>query len=367
MNSEFSKLQKIQSQLNASLSRLQSSLTEPNTDANTLSLIAQAKLNRYSDYSILFYRDFGGFSGGHLKVWDYFNHTLASPNYLPYIYFYSDHTCWNNSNPWVTTDSHLILSQPLSTPDVIFIDGLDWLQFDRQFLQNNTIPIINLIQGMRHCQPDNPRYQFLKYKAIRICVSPEVQDSLQKIDQVNGPIFCIPNGIDTSLLPQPLNFTEKQDKILISAQKQPQLGVQLKQLLELQGNSVNLLLTPQSRAEYFNQINQAKIAIFLPNRQEHEGFYLPALEAMALGTFVICPDCIGNRSFCLPSYNCFRPNYTLEEIVNAVNIALSLSSLQFNQIIKNAKKIVEKHSLNQERQAFLEILGQIQDLWSQQE
>jgi glycosyltransferase involved in cell wall biosynthesis len=363
MNSEFSQLQKIQSQLNTCLFRLQSTLTEQNKNANTLSLMAQTKLACSSDYSILFYRDFGGFSGGHLKVWDYFNHTLASPNYLPYIYFYSDSTCWDHSNPWITVDSRLILSQPLSAPDVIFIDGLDWLHLDQSFLQNSSIPIINLIQGMRHCQPNNPRYQFLKYKAIRICVSPEVEEALKETNQVNGPIFCIPNGIDTQLLPQPLKFIEKKDKILISAQKQPQLGVQLKQLLELQGNSVNLLITPKSRAEYLNQINQAKIAIFLPNRQENEGFYLPALEAMALGTFVICPDCIGNRSFCLPSYNCFRPNYTLEEIINAVNIAQSLSQLQLNQMLNNAKKIVKKHSLNDERQAFMKIIDQIQDLW----
>jgi hypothetical protein len=85
---------------------------------------------------------------------------------------------------------------------------------------------------------------------------------------------------------------------------------------------------------------------------------------MALGTFVICPDCMGNRSFCLPSYNCFRPNYTLEEIIKVVKIAQALSPFQVHQMLNNAQKIVEKHSLNQERQTFLQILDQIQDLWS---
>jgi glycosyltransferase involved in cell wall biosynthesis len=363
MNLELSTVKKIQNKLNLSLSRLQSILAEPGTDETNLSLIAQTKLARSSDYSILFYRDFGGFSGGHLKVWDYFNHALASSNYLPYIYFYSDSTCWDNSNPWMTTDSRLIISQPLPSPDVIFIDGLDWLHLNQKFLKNNSIPIINLIQGMRHCQPDNPRYQFLKYKAIRICVSPEVQEGLQQTGQVNGPIFCIPNGIDTSLIPQPLKWSEKKDEILISAQKQPQLGIQLRQDLELKSNSVKLLISPQNRQDYLSQINQAKIAIFLPNRQENEGFYLPALEAMALGTFVICPDCIGNRSFCLPSYNCFRPNYTLEEITKTVEITQSLSNFEINQMLNNAQKMVKKHSINQERQAFLQILDQIQDLW----
>jgi len=52
--------------------------------------------------------------------------------------------------------------------------------------------------------------------------------------------------------------------------------------------------------------------VFLPNQKEGEGFYLPALEGMAVGTLVIFPDCIGNRSFCLSGYNCFRPDYTTE-------------------------------------------------------
>jgi glycosyltransferase involved in cell wall biosynthesis len=56
-----------------------------------------------------------------------------------------------------------------------------------------------------------------------------------------------------------------------------------------------------------NWINQAKITVFLPYR-DIEGFYMPALEGMALGTLVVCPDCIGNRSFCLPGYNSLGQN-----------------------------------------------------------
>ena len=42
---------------------------------------------------------------------------------------------------------------------------------------------------------------------------------------------------------------------------------------------------------------RARVTVLVPNPKE--GFYLPALEAMALGTIVVCPDCVGNRSFCV--------------------------------------------------------------------
>ena len=40
------------------------------------------------------------------------------------------------------------------------------------------------------------------------------------------------------------------------------------------------------------------MTLFLPNQRE--GVYIPGLEGMALGTLVVCPDCVGNRSL-LPS------------------------------------------------------------------
>ena len=39
------------------------------------------------------------------------------------------------------------------------------------------------------------------------------------------------------------------------------------------------------------QIARARVTLFLPNPRE--GFYIPALEGMALGTLVVCPDCDG--------------------------------------------------------------------------
>jgi glycosyltransferase involved in cell wall biosynthesis len=58
-------------------------------------------------------------------------------------------------------------------------------------------------------------------------------------------------------------------------------------------------------------------AVFLQTSM-HEGFCLPALEAMAAGAAVVCTDAHGNRDYCSDGVNCLMP----EPDVNSVTQAL---------------------------------------------
>jgi len=51
-------------------------------------------------HKVLFYRYYRGFTGGHLKVWDYYDHVKASSNFIPQIYF-SAESVWDSLNPWL--------------------------------------------------------------------------------------------------------------------------------------------------------------------------------------------------------------------------------------------------------------------------
>jgi glycosyltransferase involved in cell wall biosynthesis len=50
----------------------------------------------------------------------------------------------------------------------------------------------------------------------------------------------------------------------------------------------------------------------------HEGFCLPALEAMATGGAVVCTDAHGNRDFCRDGENCLVPEATVEAVRDAI-------------------------------------------------
>lgn len=321
------------------------------------------RLTNLTVKSVLFYRNFERFSGGHLKVWHYFNHVQGCAGYHPYIYFYTPESVWDFTNPWRRTAPHRLLSQPLSEPDVIFLDGLDWQAIAPQKRDDSQTPIINLIQHVRHGNPDNPRYEFLSHKAIRICVSDAVAMALQESGRVNGPLFVIPNALDMQELPAPLEDSQREETILIAALKEPALGERIKTELESLGHPVRLLCDRLPRRDYLQQLRQVKMAVFLPNRQEGEGFYLPALEAMALRTLVICPDCLGNRGFCLPGQTCFRPNYQLAEIIETVKTALTLNDSEQETLLNQAQKQVDAHQLEEEQHQFQDILENVADIW----
>ncbi len=50
----------------------------------------------------------------------------------------------------------------------------------------------------------------------------------------------------------------------------------------------------------------------------HEGFCLPALEAMATGAAVVCTDAHGNRDFCVDGENCLMPSGRVDDVRAAI-------------------------------------------------
>ncbi len=309
--------------------------------------------------TILFFRHFRKFRGGQLKVWDYFNHTRVSPDFAPKIGF-SLESNWDQTNPWLNAREYIVDLGYSIRPGAFFVAGRDWLMLDRHPDAGADVPIVNLVQHVRHADPKIDLFQFLSRKAIRICVSEEVAQALRDTGRTRGPLIVIPNGLDLESLP-PLDGVTRDTDVLIAATKQPKLGEKLKSHLARRGRRIDVLSAPLPRLDFLGRLRKARTTVFLPN--ETEGFYLPALEGMALGTLVVCPDCVGNRSFCLPGHNAFRPGYAVEEVVQAAEAALALKPDQVHRIRANARQTAEMHSLLRERRAFLDVLHDIDRLW----
>ena len=84
---------------------------------------------------------------------------------------------------------------------------------------------------------------------------------------------------------------------------------------------------------------------------------------MGCGTIVVCPDCVGNRSFCRDNENCFRPSYDGNEILAAVGQALAQSEEDRKKMLERAASTVKEHSLERERDRFRDILQRLDELW----
>jgi len=297
---------------------------------------------------ILFHRFFEGFSGGHLKFNDYIDHTLSVDWLKPLLFvdpsshsrhFWHNHSC-------------LINEYKPQNADILFVAGIDWRALNSFAGIEDQKPIINLIQHVRHADPDTELYSYLNRRAIRICVSQEVADAITETKVCNGAIYTIPNGIRLTHLKSIENQTHYD--VVIAGLKNPTLANELAVLLTDKGVSVLSLTHQLPRLEYLCKISQAKVIITLPNLRE--GFYLPALESMDMGIPLVCPDCIGNRSFCRDYDTCLMPSFDASSIVESALILLRNDKLA-NNIKHNAKIQSGLHSLESERNKFLEILS----------
>ncbi len=307
--------------------------------------------------TILFHRDYKGFTGGHLKVWEYYQHIQSSDDFSAEIFFTND-SSWVN-NPWIEIKDQCLEKWEPEKSDILFIAGMDWLALSEQQRRFPPYPVINFIQHVRHADPAHPLFKFLKYPATRICVSQQVADAIQATGRVNGPIFVNPNGIDQALLPDPLAMEFKDIELLILGLKNPELTVKLSEKLSERGIQNTYIVKHLPRNEFLSLINRAQNTVFLPTLTE--GFYLPALEAMSLGTFVICPDCIGNRGFCLDNRSCLRPRYALKDIMGSIENVLRMDDAQRALIINRAKKLSLEYSIIRERKNFLQLLHSISE------
>jgi glycosyltransferase involved in cell wall biosynthesis len=309
--------------------------------------------------TVLFHRKYRRFHGGHLKVWHYFNHVLATPGYDARILFDTD-SSWDSSNPWMAAREQVVDSLDGVSPDVLFVAGRDWQRLDALGFLDRELPILNLVQHVRHADDWSIQSRYLERKAIRICVSVEVAAAVEAAGS-RGPIVVIPNGVDVPLVDGDAGHTRKTD-LLIAGLKQPALAARARERLDAPGCTIEVLTEHVEREVFLDAMQRARVTLFLPN--EEEGFYLPALEGMVLETIVVCPDCVGNRSFCLPGYNAFRPTFELEDLVQATEAALALSPDEAVQIIANGRETAERHSPAAEREAFACVLGDLDAMWA---
>jgi glycosyltransferase involved in cell wall biosynthesis len=74
-----------------------------------------------------------------------------------------------------------------------------------------------------------------------------------------------------------------------------------------------------SDGEVNRLFNEATVFV---QTSKHEGFCLPALEAMAAGCPVVCTDAHGNRDFCHGEENCLMPEARPEAVAAAIERVL---------------------------------------------
>lgn len=302
-----------------------------------------------STKKVLFYRRFRRQSGGQFKLRDYFYHCLAHPRLQPFIYFTPDSRLYK-SNMWDDIPKEcLVTGLHLNDYEILFLEGKDWKYLPENL---NGHSVINLIQHVRHGDPENPRFPFLKRNAYRICASRQILEAIAP--HMNGPARVIEYGIPSQLFLH--NNDKKTRDILILALKNPELGKKLHEALAERGVETNLLLKPVSRQEFARALLDSAIFVGLPNKTE--GFYLPALEAMLSRCAVVCSDAIGNRDFCIHEHTALMPAYdNFDAHMEMIDRLLTDSQLK-QTLCQRSHALAQRYTLEAERRRFYEFLEQ---------
>jgi glycosyltransferase involved in cell wall biosynthesis len=208
---------------------------------------------------------------------------------------------------------------------------------------------------VRHASIDDKRSSFLKRAALRICISEEVAAAISSTGLVNGPIIVIPIGIDLSVFPK--KSIERDIPVLIDGIKNPLMAKRLKSNLNKKNIVSCCIVEKKDRNDYLSLMGRAFITVYLP--RDVEGFYMPAIEGMAMGTNVVCPDCIGNRAFCIDGVNCLQPEYTEESITAAVSSIVQSATNKIEIMKRKALETVSKFAIEREKDSFHQILNDI--------
>lgn len=294
---------------------------------------------------ISFIRFYHGYTGGHQKVKDYITHFLAL-GWSPSL-FLSNKALTNKS---LFDDLPKVAYQPeysVENADIVFLAGTDWNSYLP--LQSNQKQVINLVQHVRHGDPENPLFQFLKQPAIRLCVSEAVKQAIEP--HANGPCQVIKMGHRFEDIPhQPIR------DVYILANKQPELGLTISEWLESMGVSVLVHANTQEHIDVIKAMSSSRVTVALPHHTE--GFYLPGIEAMHYSLMAVIPNCIANKEYFNKYANILMPDYDLRSIKKALLQSLSYSKT--NVLIRNwvGKQIVKRYTLDNERAELSKCLKQ---------
>jgi glycosyltransferase involved in cell wall biosynthesis len=156
-----------------------------------------------------------------------------------------------------------------------------------------------------------------------------------------------------------LRNAQQEPRVFIGGMKQPRpdspvdpgaIARGLAQLLEEKGIAVHLQAKWVERGIFLRHMAQSIVSVLLP--VDDEGFFIPPLEAMAMGSAVAVPDAGGNRSFCLDGETCLMPPYTVEGLAEAALRLWSDPELRA-KLRAGGFAMAERHTLQQERATFV--------------
>ncbi len=226
--------------------------------------------------------------------------------------------------------------------------------------------IIHLVQHLGYA--DDPELRaYLARPALRICLSEAARDAIAPY--AAGPLHVIPSGVDRELFHdreraehQPGFGTTQSGPtpgatVLIWGGKAPELAAAIRERLATHGVSAGVVDGWLSRRDFADRLRRADIFVGLT--QPREGFYRPALEAMACGCAVVCSDALGNRAHCIDGITCLQPPHG-DAVMHAEAVLRLLTDHELAERLRgHGRTLARQFSLDVERARLHAVFGEL--------
>lgn len=305
---------------------------------------------------MLFHRDYHGYTGGHGKIRDYIDHVQAHPDWSVGVHL-SPASDRGAGNPFLDAPGLTDRWQP-DDADALLLGGMDWAVLPASAVPAAQ-PVVNLVQGVRHAESGRPLRGFLSRRAVRVCVSTAVAAAIAATGEVNGPIRVIPAAVDSAMLAS-VGERTLATGVFIDAVKQPALGAEIALELARSGVPARLHANRLPRADYLGAMAAAAVVVTLPDPME--GFYLPGLEALALGRALVQYDCLGSRDYLRDGDNALVPSQHVSAIIGAV-MTLHADAALRARLSEAGRATAARFDLASERASVHQLLDELDNLW----
>jgi glycosyltransferase involved in cell wall biosynthesis len=196
-------------------------------------------------------------------------------------------------------------------------------------------------------------FDFLRHPARRICTSRAIAAEFRRLG-APGEIHVVPNGVDLSALPPRVAAGDRTVDVVIVGMKRPDLARAVHRRLARFGRRLDLMDQFVARREFLARVARANVGVFLP--AEGEGFHIPPLEAMALGTLVVCPDVRGNADYCRDGDTALMPAMEAEALADAARRALALGRAERDAFVERGRAEALAHDIATERAGVLAVV-----------
>ncbi len=319
--------------------------------------------------TVWFHRDYRRLTGGEVKHAHYVGHVLRLPGFDARVAFTGD-----LADPGLAAEraglwpgEAVVGRWTPAAEDVLFVAGTDWRYAEAAGFGATDHPRVNLLQHVRHADPGTELWRYLANAAVRVCVSGEVADAVRASGRARGPVLAIPNGTelppwDWSAPAAAAAWAARMRGIAVVGYKRADLAGALAARL---GSAApwTALTAFVERGTFLQVLRGSRVAVCLPRARE--GFYLPALEAMACGCVTVTLDCVGNRGFCRDGENCIVAPPDPDGLTDAVRRAVRMPEAERARLLAAAADTVAAHALDAERARFHAVLADVDALWAE--